>query len=192
MICFLGGAVAAIGGGLVDKAVDLIGGGGSDGGGGSVSTAAGSNAERRRIRKEQRRARREVRKNMRRRQRLQDLEVAAGLRSPFERRAGGGRRGGVTPVSASFVRPVSDMDDGFGLSDLVPAFEFGDGAACGDFFRTSPIARATARPWVAVPKPGGGETFYRHVGQPLLFSGDLATSQRVGKLAARARRSRGR
>jgi len=40
--------------------------------------------------------------------------------------------------------------------------------------------------------PAGNPTWYRHVGQPVLFSGDLATCKRVRKIAGRARRSGGR
>jgi len=38
----------------------------------------------------------------------------------------------------------------------------------------------------------GQPVFFKHAGRPILFSGDLRTCKRVNKIAARARRSRGR
>lgn len=38
----------------------------------------------------------------------------------------------------------------------------------------------------------GAPVFFKHAGRPILFSGDLRTCKRVNKIAARARRSRGR
>ncbi len=54
------------------------------------------------------------------------------------------------------------------------------------------MAGARAIPLVMTPNPiTGAPTFFRHVGRPILFSGDVATVRRVRKIAALTRRRLG-
>jgi len=62
----------------------------------------------------------------------------------------------------------------------------------GSIFRTT-MSGVRARSLVEVVNPATGrKTWFRNVGRPILFSGDLRACKRVNKVAARARRSRGR
>ncbi len=48
-------------------------------------------------------------------------------------------------------------------------------------------------PLILVPHPEtGAPVFYKHAGRPILFSGDLAASRKVARVARLARRSRPR
>jgi len=56
-------------------------------------------------------------------------------------------------------------------------------------------AAPTARPRslvIAMNPVTGAPTFFKHVGAPILFSGDMAACRRVGRIARRARRRGGR
>jgi hypothetical protein len=62
----------------------------------------------------------------------------------------------------------------------------------GRVFRQTPSG-IRARSLVEVMNPlTGRKTWYRNVGRPILFSGDLRSCKRVQKIASRARRARGR
>lgn len=62
----------------------------------------------------------------------------------------------------------------------------------GTIFRQTP-AGLRARSLVEVVNPyTGKKSWYRNVGRPILFSGDLRACRRVRKIAGRARRARGR
>lgn len=63
------------------------------------------------------------------------------------------------------------------------------GVAPGGIFRvTQPGLRARALFHITNPSTGN-EVWYRNVGRPILFSGDLRTCKRVGKIARMAARS---
>ena len=62
----------------------------------------------------------------------------------------------------------------------------------GRIFRPT-AAGIRARSLVEVVNPiTGKKSWYRNVGRPILFSGDLRACKRVRKIAGRARRARGR
>ena len=82
-----------------------------------------------------------------------------------------------------------DVANGFDLPfvDIVPQ----GGGAASTLFRRPGMMGMRPRSLVMVPNPVTGKpTFFRHVGQPILFSGDLRAAKRVRKVAARARKSR--
>lgn len=64
-----------------------------------------------------------------------------------------------------------------------------------------PLSTATHRqtmsgwrpiPTLVVPSPDGKLSFFKSMGRPILFSGDLAATRRVARVASRAARSVGR
>lgn len=54
------------------------------------------------------------------------------------------------------------------------------------------MAGARAQPFVASNPVTGKLTWFKPAGRPILWSGDLTACRRVGRIAARARRSRGK
>jgi hypothetical protein len=54
------------------------------------------------------------------------------------------------------------------------------------------MAGARAQPFVASNPVSGKLTWFKPAGRPILWSGDLTACRRVGRIAARARRSRGK
>jgi hypothetical protein len=111
-------------------------------------------------------------------------------------RRSGGRRQGVFPASTGGSAVSQFPGDERGFFDI-PGFDLrspfvSETAPCPVLFRPG---AASARPvsMFMVPNPMSGKpTFYRHVGQPILFAGDLTTCKKVEKVARRARRARGR
>jgi hypothetical protein len=98
------------------------------------------------------------------------------LVGPLLRGLGGAALGGAA---------VGGAISAFGDSDV--ALPFG-----GNVFRRT-AAGIRARSLVEVVNPmTGRKTWYRNVGRPILFSGDLRSCKRVQKVASRARRARGR
>jgi len=70
------------------------------------------------------------------------------------------------------------------------AVGFPGGAA--PLFNLSQGGRVSPRSLVMTLNPANGNpVFFRHVGRPVLYSGDLATCKRVKKISARVRRSVG-
>lgn len=84
---------------------------------------------------------------------------------------------------SSFLDPTGTSGGGF----LGEVGERLAGAVRGGttMFRYGPT-RARAVPLVAVPHPETGQpVYFRHVGRPLIFSGDVATARRVRRVASR-------
>ena len=52
------------------------------------------------------------------------------------------------------------------------------------------MAGARAQPFIAPNPVTGATTWFKPAGKPILWSGDLTACRRVGKIAARARRSK--
>jgi len=66
------------------------------------------------------------------------------------------------------------------------------GIGCPSLF-SAPGASARPVSMFMVPNPVTGKpTFFKHAGRPILFSGDLRACKTVNRIAARARRTRGR
>jgi len=88
------------------------------------------------------------------------------------------------------------------LTDLIPSFDIpfvdvvpqGGGASLSAL--TTPYVRtmagARAQPFVSANPVTGRLTWFKPAGRPILWSGDLTACKRVGRIAARARRSRGK
>ena len=66
------------------------------------------------------------------------------------------------------------------------------GAACPQLFTQAPQTLRAVRSFHITNPSTGKEVFFRNVGQPILFSGDLTVCKRVEKVARRARRASGR
>ena len=63
------------------------------------------------------------------------------------------------------------------------------GATCPTLFRQAPQTLRAVRSFHITNPSTGKEVFYRNVGQPILFSGDLTVCKRVEKIARRAKRA---
>lgn len=75
-----------------------------------------------------------------------------------------------------------------GLFDSGPSLPALPGVAPGGIFQATP-ARLRARPLFHITNPSTGrEVWYRNIGQPILWSGDLRSCKRVDRIARRARR----
>ncbi len=72
--------------------------------------------------------------------------------------------------------------------DIVPQ---GQGSACGTPFRVNACGNATPQKHLKLNPKTGKATWFGPLGEPVLFSRDLATVKRVKKIAGRARRSVG-
>jgi len=104
-------------------------------------------------------------------------------------------------MPAPYVQPAA----GGGFSDIMPwiggqVYDWMTAPSTGagpvvpyqsdqSFVTVGPAGGARMRSLVEVPTPSGGKTWYRNVGRPILFSGDLRACKRVNKVAARARRA---
>jgi len=96
--------------------------------------------------------------------------------------------GGPTMPAAPSSR--TEMVPGAGVLQIPSTAGFAGG--CPSLFSAGGMS---ARPvsMFMVPNPVTGKpTFFKHAGRPILFSGDLRACKTVNKIAARARRSRGR
>lgn len=90
---------------------------------------------------------------------------------------------GGTPAAAGGA-------NGFDFQQLAAALGGGAGAE-GGFFKTGrcgPVARSV----VAVNKPGGGIAWFGNLGQPAIWTGDIARAKKVDKFARKARKARPR
>lgn len=93
--------------------------------------------------------------------------------------------GGVMPIGFTSFPSIGAGTEGGGfLSEIQERFS---GAVSGapTMFRYG-ASRARAVSLVAVPHPETGQpVYFRHVGRPILFSGDVATAKRVRRVATR-------
>lgn len=89
--------------------------------------------------------------------------------------------------------PSSKMEAlGPGAGVFLPSSTAGFAGGCPSLFSAGGMS---ARPvsMFMVPNPVSGKpTFFKHAGRPILFSGDLRACKTVNRIAARARRVRGR
>lgn len=110
--------------------------------------------------------------------------------------------GAGSPIGAPLVRAgFNEFSGPFGPPGVVPAFnplqspgpiDFGLDPSPTSFFRAT---KASMRPvrFLTQANPVTGDIgFWEHAGQPVLFSRDLRVCKRVGRIAARSRRSMGR
>lgn len=112
--------------------------------------------------------------------------------SPISFPGGGTQPMAAFPVSRGAFTGATQA----GLFPLLPGlqqfFGGGDQVAAGTFFRPG-MTVARPVPLILQVNPATGRpTFWRHVGVPILFSGDLTACNRVARIAKRARRSTGR
>lgn len=101
--------------------------------------------------------------------------------------------GGAAPFAAGALGRLGTQVLG-GAAGGALATLLGDDAPSigggGGLFTVGPAGGIRTRRMFAVPHPVTGfPTFFRHVGRPILFSGDLAVCKKVNKVAARARRA---
>jgi len=103
-----------------------------------------------------------------------------------------GRAPFVSPIPTTMARA-----DGFAFPALAEALGLGgNGAAAGSLvdcpsaFAPTGGSGMRAKRTLIMVSPAGNLVFYRNMGQPLLFSGDLAASKRVARVARRAHRAR--
>ncbi len=137
---------------------------------------------------------------------LRELEGAFGLPMSAPRTSFSAHTGNGFPLSITGGTPMPALPGGaMPLTGALPSVLggvlggllgegaeslFEGGGSCPQLFGQ---ARQTARARqlvMAMNPVTGNPTFFRHVGRPILFSGDLATCRRVNKVAARARRGR--
>lgn len=88
----------------------------------------------------------------------------------------------------SFLQTISTTPGTTGGGFLAETGERLSGLIGGkvSLFRYPTGNRARAIPVVAVPHPETGQpVYFRHVGRPILFSGDVATAKRVRRVASR-------
>lgn len=89
--------------------------------------------------------------------------------------------------------PISQYSGGGGMFDL-PGIDIvpqGQGGACGTPFRANGCGGATAQRHIKI-SPKGKPVWFGPIGNPILFTGDLAATRRVDKVAKRAARGRRR
>jgi len=66
------------------------------------------------------------------------------------------------------------------------------GATCPTLFRQTPMTLRAVSSFHITNPSTGKEVFYRNVGRPILFSGDLRVCKTVEKIARRAKRASGK
>ena len=96
------------------------------------------------------------------------------------------------PGGTTTMPPFVDSKMGVGAGVLQLPSTAGFAGGCPSLFSAGGMS---ARPisMFMVPNPVTGKpTFFKHAGRPILFSGDLRACKTVNRIAARARRVRGR
>ncbi len=120
-----------------------------------------------------------------------DRRVEQATRSQQPINMGTVQPGGPGGFSPGGFQTISNDLFGGGLPfiDIVPE----SGNLANRFFVPSRMAGARPRSTVMLPNPVTGKpTWFKHAGRPILWTGDLAATRRVARVAARARKSRGR
>lgn len=93
----------------------------------------------------------------------------------------------VSRQAPSLFPLIPGVSELLGLAPQQQQLINGGGGACPGFFAPGAM---TSRPVseISVMNPATGRTHvWKHMGRPILFSGDVATCKRVGKIARRAR-----
>lgn len=111
---------------------------------------------------------------------------------PVSRTAIGGQQAGLFPLIPG-IAELLGLNGGTGVGPMQLRQQTGALAVSpGRFFQPTMRSVVPIRDLTDVNPATGKTHFWRHMGTPVLFSGDLATVRRVSRIASRVNRRLGR